>query len=95
MTETAPILAINSNFLQVAGSVGTFAAGVEAKFLRDGQAESTSQNQGEVLVRCPNLMLGYYEDKAATQAAIDRMAGSILVMLAIWTNMELCLSQAV
>lgn len=72
LTETAPILAMNSNFLQVAGSVGTFAAGVEAKFLRDGQAESTSQNQGEVLVRCPNLMLGYYEDKAATQAAIDR-----------------------
>lgn len=65
LTETAPILTCNSQKLQVQGSVGGTATGVELRIDADGDGE------GEVFVRCPNLMIGYYEDEAATKAAID------------------------
>ena len=55
----------------VAHTSGRAAAGFEVRVAdRDGQ-ESASGDPGEILLRGPNLMLGYLDDPAATQACID------------------------
>jgi len=60
----------------VAHTSGRAAAGFEVRIARpdDGdaaQAEPTPGEPGEILLRGPNLMLGYLDDPAATQACID------------------------
>jgi acyl-CoA synthetase (AMP-forming)/AMP-acid ligase II len=55
----------------VAHTSGRAAAGFEVR-VADGDAkESGSGDPGEILLRGPNLMLGYLDDPAATQACID------------------------
>jgi acyl-CoA synthetase (AMP-forming)/AMP-acid ligase II len=55
----------------VAHTSGRAAAGFEVRVAdRDGK-ESASGDPGEILLRGPNLMLGYLDDPAATQACID------------------------
>lgn len=63
LTETSPIITINravSPLLKL-GSVGSVIDGVELKIAEDG----------EILCRGENVMLGYYKDEAASRAAID------------------------
>jgi acyl-CoA synthetase (AMP-forming)/AMP-acid ligase II len=60
----------------VAHTSGRAAAGFEVRIARpdDGDAapaEPTPGEPGEILLRGPNLMLGYLDDPAATQACID------------------------
>jgi acyl-CoA synthetase (AMP-forming)/AMP-acid ligase II len=53
-------------------SVGRLLPGVEAKFMgADGEEVATGE-VGELRVRGPNIMKGYYRDPDATAAAIDR-----------------------
>lgn len=62
LTETSPVIAVN-NFKPNSicfGTVGPIIDGVEVKFAEDG----------EILVKGPNVMLGYYKREADTQAAI-------------------------
>ena len=55
----------------VAHTSGRAAADFEVR-VADGDAkESASGDPGEILLRGPNLMLGYLDDPAATQACID------------------------
>lgn len=64
LTETSPIITINraaSPLLQL-GSVGALIEGVELKIAEDG----------EILCKGPNVMLGYYENEKATNDAIDK-----------------------
>ena len=59
LTECAPVVAVNKVGRARAGTVGEPLAGVEVTFAEDG----------ELLVRGPNVMPGYLDDPAATAAA--------------------------
>ena len=66
LTETAPVLTVTSpSGKPLPGSVGRALSGVELKI--DNPDPS---GVGEVLARGRNLMLGYWEDEAATAQAI-------------------------
>ena len=60
LTETAPVLTVNRLDAPRLGSVGPALAQVELRIADDG----------EVLARGPNVMVGYYEDPAATAECI-------------------------
>lgn len=61
LTETAPVLTNTRPADTVPGSVGRALPGVEVR----------CDPQGELLVRTPGLMLGYWGQSAASAAAID------------------------
>ena len=64
LTETSPVVAVN-NFLPNGirfGTVGTIIDKVEVKFAEDG----------EILVKGPNVMMGCYNRPDATEEAIDK-----------------------
>jgi len=63
LTETSPIITINRTFKGGAklGSVGMVIEGVEVKIADDG----------EILCKGPNVMMGYYNDPDLTRSAID------------------------
>ena len=58
LTETSPVVTVNmyANNLFKIGSVGKVIDNVEVKIAKDG----------EILVKGPNVMLGYYKDQAKT-----------------------------
>jgi long-chain acyl-CoA synthetase len=60
-TECAPIVTSNRLTHRLAGAVGWPVRGVELRLAADG----------EVLVRGPNVTIGYWRDQAATDAAFD------------------------
>ncbi len=66
ITECAPLVTCNRNKLQKKGSVGIPIIGEKLK-IRDPDANG----EGEICVKGPNVMLGYYKDEAATAAAFD------------------------
>jgi len=63
LTETSPIITINRQHKGGAklGSVGTTIDGVEIKIADDG----------EILCKGPNVMMGYYNDPELTKSAFD------------------------
>ena len=61
LTETAPVLSVNTLEAPRFGSVGRPVKGVEIRIADDG----------EILARGPNIMLGYYKKEAATAEALD------------------------
>ncbi len=66
ITECAPLLSVNRNKERVPGSVG--------RVLRCADmiiADPNEDGEGEIRVKGPNVMMGYYKDEAATAAAFD------------------------
>lgn len=61
LTESSPVLTVNREQDNIPESVGVPLPGVEVRIAGDG----------EILGRGPNIMLGYWQDEAATRAAID------------------------
>lgn len=66
ITECAPLISANRNKYQKKGSVGTPIIGERVKI-----ASPDENGEGEICVKGPNVMLGYYNDEAATKAAFD------------------------
>ena len=65
LTETAPIAALTPEFKPKVGSAGKPVICAEIKI------DSPNENgEGEVLIKSSTLMLGYYEDKEATDEVI-------------------------
>lgn len=66
LTETAPVVAVNNDFANMPGTIGFPLKGVQVSI------DSPDENgMGEIITRGENVMLGYYEDPAATAEAIS------------------------
>jgi long-chain acyl-CoA synthetase len=69
MTEAAPTVTYNHHIKHVIGSVGTEVPNVEIQ-IRDPNGIQVEQGQeGEVCVRGPNIMKGYYNNPEGTREA--------------------------
>lgn len=65
LTETAPLVSAETDQEHCPGSVGIAPEGIEIKI-----NDPDENGVGEVLVKGPNVMLGYYENEKATKDAI-------------------------
>ena len=65
LTETSPVVAIGTNKYHKIGSIGKAIPSVEAKLENKDQ-----EGIGELLVKGPSVMLGYYNNEEATKEAI-------------------------
>lgn len=66
ITECAPLISCNRNKIQKKGSVGIPIIGELVKI-----KDPDENGEGEICVKGPNVMLGYYKDPEATAAAFD------------------------
>jgi long-chain acyl-CoA synthetase len=66
ITECSPLISCNRNRYQKKGSVGTPIVGEQVKI-----KDPDENGEGEICVKGPNVMLGYYKDPEATAAAFD------------------------
>jgi long-chain acyl-CoA synthetase len=63
MTETSPVIAVNNNFTgrMMIGTVGPVLPGIEVRLLEDG----------EIMVKGPTVMQGYYKEPELTKEVIE------------------------
>jgi long-chain acyl-CoA synthetase len=70
LTESTPFASYNHEFRHKVGSVGTAIMNVEIA-IRDPYGEEVPQGElGEICIRGPNVMKGYYRNPTATEEAI-------------------------
>ncbi len=65
LTETSPVIGIGNNKYYRVGSIGKAVPTVEAKI-----EDANNEGIGELVVKGPNIMMGYYEDKKSTSAVL-------------------------
>ncbi len=66
ITECAPLISCNRNEYRKKGSVGTPIIGEQVKI-----KDPDENGEGEICVKGPNVMMGYYNNPEATAAAFD------------------------
>lgn len=66
LTECSPLVAGNNDFYRRNDSVGLPIPNVEYKI-----ANPNNEGVGEIIVKGPNVMLGYYKDEEATKAVME------------------------
>ena len=66
LTETSPLCIMHNDFGSKADTIGVPLAGDKVKLVNP-----SSEGIGEIAVKGPNVMLGYYNDEEATKAAFD------------------------
>lgn len=67
LTETAPISALTPEYKTCVGSVGKPIVQADIKI------ENPNENgEGEILIKTPTLMIGYYENEEETKKVIDK-----------------------
>lgn len=62
LTETSPVIGVGTNQNHRAGSIGKAVPSVEAKIVNPDK-----DGMGELIVKGPSIMLGYYQDTKATR----------------------------
>lgn len=67
LTETAPLIAGAGVGKTKVGSTGVFAPGMDYRFVK----KSAMDRDGELHVRGPNVMLGYYKESEITAQVLD------------------------
>jgi len=67
LTETSPVLSAGTDFEQKLGSVGKIFPSVKVKLLNKGK-----DGVGEIAVKGPNVMLGYYQNEEATKEVMEK-----------------------
>lgn len=65
LTETSPVVAIEGKDIHKVGSIGKVLPGLEVKI-----SEPNEEGVGELLVKGPSVMIGYYGNEEATKEAI-------------------------
>ena len=65
LTETSPVIAVGTNAHYRTGSVGIAVPSVEAKVINCDET-----GMGELVVKGPSIMLGYYENKEETDKVL-------------------------
>ncbi|RLB73068.1 MAG: long-chain fatty acid--CoA ligase [Deltaproteobacteria bacterium] len=66
ITETSPIISAESPFKSKPGTTGEVLEGIEVKI-----ENPNSDGEGEIKVKGPNVMLGYYNNERATAEALS------------------------
>ena len=66
LTETSPIIGIETNEYHRVGSIGRPIPHVQARI-----DEADDDGVGELVVKGPNVMLGYYNNKKATESVME------------------------
>jgi long-chain acyl-CoA synthetase len=66
LTETAPLVAGTAPYRFPFRSAGSVLKGVEVRIVGEGKSGAS---EGEIQVRGPNVMMGYYRDEARTKEA--------------------------
>ena len=67
ITECSPLISVNHSYRRVKGSVGFPIDGDIVRIERD---EDDENEEGEICVKGPNVMLGYFKDEEATADAM-------------------------
>lgn len=66
LTETSPVVGVGTELEYKTGSIGKAVPGVEVKI-----EDANDEGIGELLVKGPSVMLGYYKNEEATKAALQ------------------------
>ena len=67
LTETSPVISAGTDFEQKVGSVGKVFPSVKLKIV-----DKDENGIGEIHVKGPTVMLGYYQNEEATKAVLDK-----------------------
>jgi long-chain acyl-CoA synthetase len=72
LTETAPVVTFNSPYLKrKPGSIGKTLPGVEIKIMNpDTHREASPMEEGELVIKGPMVMKGYYRNPQATEQVL-------------------------
>jgi len=71
LTETSPVVSINIPAQHKIGSVGKPIPGVQVRIVDESGADLPAGSVGEVLIRGPIVMKGYYKKPELTRAILD------------------------
>jgi long-chain acyl-CoA synthetase len=71
LTETSPIITINTPEQRCVGSVGRPIGGVTVYICNEDGQEVAPDQEGEICCAGPNVMRGYYKNEAATKEVIS------------------------
>lgn len=71
LTEASPGVTIGIGAEVPPGSVGKLLPGIEIRFVEEDGQEALDGDPGEILLRGPNIFMGYLDDEAATRKVLD------------------------
>ncbi len=71
LTEASPVVSLNPlEGIQKPGSIGLALSGVEVKVVREDESEAVCGEVGELIIKGPNVMMGYFNRPQETKEAI-------------------------
>jgi len=71
LTESSPVVSLNPlQGLRKPGSIGLPIPGVEVKVVKDDESEASTGEVGELIVKGPNVMMGYFKHPEETQKTV-------------------------